>query len=155
MRPSRVLLVANRTATDAPLLEAVRRRAARGPVTFHLVVPATPQGLHRVVDPEVAGLEAAERRLRSALVALSEAAGQVVSGHVATPTRSPQWRTPSIFAASTRSCSRLSPRGCPGGCGSICPARSARLGYRYSTCLRTSQPAPRWDWRRWLSRGAG
>jgi hypothetical protein len=59
MPTTRVLLVANRTATDPPLIDAVRRRARRGPVSFHLVVPATPQGLHRVVDPEVAGLAAA------------------------------------------------------------------------------------------------
>src|SRR6266516_2495210 len=78
----RVLLVANRTATDAPLVGAVRRRARRGPATFHLVVPATPQGLHRVVDPEVAGLDEANRRLRAALPILSEAAGQPVTGHV-------------------------------------------------------------------------
>jgi hypothetical protein len=82
MPATRVLLVANRTATDPPLIEAVRRRARRGPVSFHLVVPATPQGLHRVVDPEVAGLAAAERRLLIALRALSDAAGQRVSGHV-------------------------------------------------------------------------
>ncbi len=77
-----VLLVANRTAADRPLLEAVRRRAQHGPVSFHLVVPATAQGLHRVVDPEVAGVEAAEQRLRIALPLLSEAAGQDVTGHV-------------------------------------------------------------------------
>jgi hypothetical protein len=82
MTPTRVLLVANRTATDPPLLEAVRRQARRGPAVFHLVVPATPQGLHRVVDPEVAGFEAAKERLRTALAALSEAAGQLVTGHV-------------------------------------------------------------------------
>jgi hypothetical protein len=82
MTPTRVLLVANRTANDPPLLEAVRRRTTRGEVTFHLVVPATPKGLHRVVDPEVAGIEAAQERLRTALAALSEAAGQLVTGHV-------------------------------------------------------------------------
>jgi hypothetical protein len=79
---SRVLLVANRTATDQALVTAIRSRAQRGLVTFHLVVPATPQGLHRVVDPEVAGVEAAEVRLRMALPVLSEAAGQVITGHV-------------------------------------------------------------------------
>jgi hypothetical protein len=35
---TRVLLVANRTATELPLIEAVRRRAERGSATFHLVV---------------------------------------------------------------------------------------------------------------------
>lgn len=79
---TRVLLVANRTAFDGPLLEAVWDRAQRPAVSFHLVVPATPRGLHRVVDPEVAGLEAAQARLAVALPLLSRAAGQNVSGHV-------------------------------------------------------------------------
>jgi hypothetical protein len=82
MTPLRVLLVANRTATDAPLVQAVRRRARQGQVVFHLLVPATPQGLHRVVDPEVAGRKAAGARLRRALPLLSEAAGHDVTGHV-------------------------------------------------------------------------
>lgn len=82
MGPTRVLLVANRTATDLPLVQAVQRRALEGDVVFHLLVPATPEGLHRVVDPEVAGREAAGERLRRALPLLSEAAGQEVSGHV-------------------------------------------------------------------------
>jgi hypothetical protein len=82
MSTTRVLLVANRTATDRALVDAVRRRAARAPATFHLILPATPQGLHRLVDPEVAGLEAAEQRLRAALPILSAAAGQPVSGDV-------------------------------------------------------------------------
>lgn len=79
---SRILLVANRTAADPPLAAAVRRRAAQGAAAFHLVVPATPQGLHRVVDPEVAGLDAARERLRAALPVLSAAAGGPVTGHV-------------------------------------------------------------------------
>ena len=82
MTASRVLLVANRTASDRPLIEAVRRRAAHPPVWFHLVVPATPQGLHRLVDPEVAGIEAARESLRAALPILSDAAGQRVTGSV-------------------------------------------------------------------------
>lgn len=79
---SRILLVANRTATEQPLIDAVRRRAQRSPVSFHLVVPATPQGLHRVVDPEDAGREAATARLERALPLLSQAAGRPVTGHV-------------------------------------------------------------------------
>jgi hypothetical protein len=80
----RVLLVANRTATDAALVQAVRARAAAAgpPAAFHLVVPAMPQGLHRVVDPEVAGVEDAERRVLEALPVLSEAAGRPVTGSV-------------------------------------------------------------------------
>jgi hypothetical protein len=85
MEPTRVLLVANRTAADAPLLHAVRRRAERGPATFHLVVPATPAGLHRVVDPEDAGRDSAREQMTWALPLLSDAAGQAVTGHVGDP----------------------------------------------------------------------
>ena len=60
----------------------MRARAARGPVTFHLVVPATPQDLHRVVDPEESGIQAAAERLEAALPVLSEAGGQTVTGSV-------------------------------------------------------------------------
>jgi hypothetical protein len=82
MEPARVLLVANRTAADFALVEAVRVRGLGRRVAFHLVVPATPRGLHRVVDPEVTGRTAAAERLRSALPLLSEAAGSEVTGHV-------------------------------------------------------------------------
>jgi hypothetical protein len=71
----RVLIVANRTAVTPALLEAVRARAWDGDATFHLVVPATPHGLHRVVDPEVAGLAEAEANLALALPRLQQAAG--------------------------------------------------------------------------------
>jgi len=79
---STVLLVANRTANTDRLHEAVRERAARGTVAFHLVVPAVPHGLHRVVDPEVAGVEEARAALALALPSLSEVAGSQVSGEV-------------------------------------------------------------------------
>lgn len=82
MPASRVLLIANRTASDPPLAEAVRARAEQGSVIFHLVVPATAQGLHRLVDPEVAGRDAAREHLRQALPILSEAAGQTVTGQI-------------------------------------------------------------------------
>ena len=82
MPTPRILLVANRTASHQPLVDAVRRRATRPPVVFHLVVPATPEGLHRVVDPEVAGVSVANQRLRDALPILSAAAGQPVTGSV-------------------------------------------------------------------------
>jgi hypothetical protein len=82
MPTQRVLLVANRTATNAAFLEAVRARALRGPVELHLVMPATARGLHRVVDPEVAGLQDARERVARALPLLSEAAGKPVTGHV-------------------------------------------------------------------------
>jgi hypothetical protein len=80
--PARVLIVANRTAATDSLLEAVRRRAGAGPAEFHLLVPATPRGLHRVVDPEVAGRQEAAVQLEHALELLQEAAGSEVTGHV-------------------------------------------------------------------------
>ena len=78
----RVLIVANRTAATQPLMDAVRRRAQAGPARVHLVVPATPRGLPRVVDPEDSGREEAQARLEQALVLLSGAAGSQVSGNV-------------------------------------------------------------------------
>src|ERR671932_1332763 len=50
--PTRVLVVANKTAATPALMQAVRERAARGPTSFTLLVPNTAHGLHRVVDPE-------------------------------------------------------------------------------------------------------
>ena len=37
--PARILVVADKTAATPALLDAVRRRAARGPARFHLLVP--------------------------------------------------------------------------------------------------------------------
>ena len=82
MPPSRILVIANRTAAGPPLLQAVEERSHESEAIFHLVVPAEPEGLHRVVDPEVAGREAAGARLRHALPLLSEAAAQEVTGQV-------------------------------------------------------------------------
>jgi len=82
--PARVLLVANRTAATEGLCDAVRARVARGPAAFHLVVPARPHGLHKVVDPQEGDEGDAGRTLAQALPLLSEAAGGPVSGHVGT-----------------------------------------------------------------------
>jgi hypothetical protein len=79
---ARVLIVANRTATTPALLDAVRQRAARGSATFHLVVPASAHGLHRVVDPEEAPRAEAEQSLRDALPQLTRAAGSEVTGDI-------------------------------------------------------------------------
>jgi hypothetical protein len=64
------------------LLDAVRERAARGPATFHLVVPQQAHGMHKLVDPEDAGADEAQRVLDAALPKLSDAAGQEVTGSV-------------------------------------------------------------------------
>lgn len=78
----RVLLVANRTAVGEPLLDAVESRAGEQTVSFHLLVPASPGGLHRVVDPEVAGRDEAEAQLERALPELTRRAGSEVTGTV-------------------------------------------------------------------------
>jgi hypothetical protein len=80
--PVRVLLVANRTAATEGLREAVRARVRRGPARFHLVVPAHPHGMHKVVDPQEGDAGEAAQALAAALPALSEAAGTPVTGHV-------------------------------------------------------------------------
>ena len=80
--PARVLIVANRTAPTPALVEAIRARVRRGPAAFHLVVPAMPRGLHRVVDPEIAGREEVRANLEVALPRLSAAAGHEISGEV-------------------------------------------------------------------------
>jgi hypothetical protein len=80
--PARVLLVANRTAATDGLSEAVRDRARRGPATFHLVVPAHPHGLHKVVDPQEGDEGESAGVLAEALPLLSAAAGSPVTGHV-------------------------------------------------------------------------
>jgi hypothetical protein len=83
--PTRILVVANRTAATPALIEAVRERAARGPCTFTLLVPHTSSGLHRVVDPEDQGTAEAEETLDLAIPLLEQAAGSKVEGLVGDP----------------------------------------------------------------------
>ena len=83
--PTRVLVVANRTAATPALLDAVRERAARGPCTFTLLIPHTAHGLHRVVDPEDQGMNEAEQTLELALPLMEQAAGGPVEGLVGDP----------------------------------------------------------------------
>jgi hypothetical protein len=80
--PANVLVVAHQTAATPGLLDAVRQRAARGPATFHLVVPQQAHGIHRVVDPQDAGVDEAQRVLEVALPKLSDAAGHEVTGSI-------------------------------------------------------------------------
>ena len=78
--PANVLVVAHQTAATPRLLDAVRERAQRSPATFHLVVPKMPHGMHKVVDPQDAGADEAQKVLGQALPKLSEAAGSEVTG---------------------------------------------------------------------------
>lgn len=80
--PAHVLLVANHTATTEGLAAAVRARVQRGPATFHLVIPAHPHGMHKVVDPQEGDEGEAAGTLAAALPVLGAAAGAVVTGHV-------------------------------------------------------------------------
>jgi hypothetical protein len=83
--PTRVLVVANRTAATPALMQAVRERAAQGPCVFTLLIPNTAHGLHRVVDPEDQGQSEAEATLELALPGLEEAAGAHVEGIIGDP----------------------------------------------------------------------
>jgi hypothetical protein len=83
--PANVLVVAHQTAATTPLLDAIRERAQRGPARFHLVVPQQPHGMHKVVDPQDAGEDEAQRVLADALPKLTAVAGHEVTGHVGDP----------------------------------------------------------------------
>ena len=83
--PTRVLVVAHKTAATPALLDAVRERAARGRCAFTLLVPNPAHGLHRVVDPEDQDRSEAEEVLELALPLLEEAAGGHVDSLVGDP----------------------------------------------------------------------
>ena len=83
--PTRVLVVAHKTAATTPLLDAVRERARRGPSTFTLLVPSTSHGLHQIVDPEDQNSNEASAVVEQALPLLSKAAGAPVEGMTGDP----------------------------------------------------------------------
>jgi hypothetical protein len=83
--PTRVLVVAHKTAATGPLLDAVRERARRGPCSFTLLVPNAAHGLHKVVDPEDQGADEAGAVIERAVPLLEEAAGAQVQGIVGAP----------------------------------------------------------------------
>jgi hypothetical protein len=80
--PTRVLVVAHKTAATQPLLNAVSDRARRGPCVFTLLIPNPAHGLHKVVDPEDQAAGEAQTALDAAVPALSAAAGSQVDGIV-------------------------------------------------------------------------
>jgi len=61
----KVLVVANRTADSPDLIEALCRRAAEGPTSFTLLVPAVPHGLAWAADMKAGWSEAALRAERA------------------------------------------------------------------------------------------
>ena len=65
--PARVLIVANRTAATQALIEAVRKRAARGPCDFTLLVP-------QLISEEAFGEDEARMTIELAIPLLQEAA---------------------------------------------------------------------------------
>ena len=75
--PTRVLIVAKRTAATPPLIEAVRRRAASGPCTFTLLVPRSSHGLRKLASAEASDSDIDESQdvVELALPLLEEAAG--------------------------------------------------------------------------------
>jgi hypothetical protein len=80
--PTRVLVVAHKTATTQPLLDAVSERAQRGPCAFTLLIPSAAHGLHKVVDPQDQGAGEAQMVLDEALPALHNVSGMPVEGIV-------------------------------------------------------------------------
>ncbi len=83
--PTRVLVVAHKTAATPTLLAAVRERAARGGAEFTLLVPNSAHGLHKVVDPEDQETNEAGQVLELALPLLEDAAGSHVEGIIGDP----------------------------------------------------------------------
>jgi len=79
-----ILVVANRTAGSAELLEALKARAAQGPVKFHLLVPSTPHGVAWAADMHSGGSEA-EEHVRLAVERLRSEGLEVDDGKVGDP----------------------------------------------------------------------
>jgi uncharacterized membrane-anchored protein len=79
---SGVLVVAHRTAATPALLEAIRKRALRGPATFHLLVP-NPSGHAELTVAERERMHTeGEHVLELALPLIDEAAGTHAEGSV-------------------------------------------------------------------------
>ncbi len=83
--PTRVLVVAHKTAATPALIEAVRDRAQRGPAAFTLLVPNPAHGLHALVDPEDQEESEGQTVLDLAIPLLEDAAGGPVEGLVGDP----------------------------------------------------------------------
>jgi hypothetical protein len=84
MDKARVLVVANRTAESPELRHALKERAAEGPITVTLVVPATPHGIAWAADMHSGGPEA-EEHLNRALAGLRAEGLDVADARVGDP----------------------------------------------------------------------
>ena len=74
--PTNVLVVSDRVAASPELLDAIRSRAARGPIAVHLLVPnPAPAEWHPAHPERHAKAQAAQRVLAHALPELRAAAG--------------------------------------------------------------------------------
>ena len=71
--PARILVVAHKTAATPALLDAVRARAAQGPATFTLLVPAPTHGLDKLTSADHEGASEGESVLALALPLLEQA----------------------------------------------------------------------------------
>lgn len=77
-----VLVVAHKTAATPALLEAVRRRAQRGPANFHLLVPNPHHPTWHAADLGHANVTEGEQVLALALPLMDDATGAHVEGTV-------------------------------------------------------------------------
>jgi hypothetical protein len=78
------LVVANRTAESAELLEALKQRTAEGDAVFTLLVPATPHGVAWAADMHSGGSEA-EEHMNRAVERMRSAGLNVEGGKVGDP----------------------------------------------------------------------
>lgn len=76
VKPARILVLADRSAADPALLDAVRARAAQGPAQFRVVVPNPAPAEWHPMHPERRDKAAvAERALADAMPEIEAAAG--------------------------------------------------------------------------------
>jgi len=82
--PTRVLIVAKRTAATPPLIETIRRRAASGPCTFTLLVPHSSHGLRKLasVGASDSDIDESQAVLELALPLLEDAAGAEIESMI-------------------------------------------------------------------------
>jgi hypothetical protein len=81
--PKRILVVANETVAGKPLIDAVKKRADKGPVSVHVICPQN-QPKHGYVIYEEHTRDAAENRLKMTLALLREV-GVEADGEIMDP----------------------------------------------------------------------